>query len=202
MIKHSKILLAGIAVTLCLSALLIFPVGASGINMSTGSAPATDGIADPVQHVMEVLSVFEEQDIDVTEIRATLESGDMVAVHALMGDLCDTNFSDSDDGQHFQSVDDIVDEICAGEYGPGGDRLGERKRVEQVGGHISMFEEQDIDVTALRTAFELGDMAEVRALMADIHDECMSEGTVICCEGGNMTGSGLNSSVCGEGSAK
>ena len=185
MIKHSKILLAGIAVTLCLSALLIFPVAASGITMSAGSVPAADCIADSGQHRENFRAIPEAQGIDVTEIPASPEYGDMVVIHALVPDLHDENITDGDEGSFFQMVDDIIDDICAGEYGPGGDRIGELKREDQVDGHISMFEEQGIDVTALRTAFELGDMDTVRVLMAILHDECMSE--VAVADSGNVS---------------
>jgi hypothetical protein len=183
--KHSKMLLAGIAVTLCLCTLLILPVGALGIEMSTGSVPAVDSIADLGQQMVNDLAILEEQGIDVTEIRTTFESGDLGTLHELMNELRDEGLI-GDEGSFFQTGDDMY----AGEYGPGGDRTGELKRKEQVEGHIGMLEEQGIDVTEIRTVFELGDMDAVRALMAELRDEYMPEGAVNCCEREDVTDSG------------
>lgn len=190
-------LLAGIAVTLCLCTLLILPVGAFGIEMSAGSVPAADSIADPGQQMVNSLAILEEQGIDVTEIRAALESCDMSVVHALMTDLRDENFIGGGEGSFFQTDDDMY----AGEYGPGGDRTGELKRKEQVEKHIGMLEEQGIYVTEIRTVFELGDMDAVRALMAELRDEYMPEGAVNCCEREDVTDSGRISKLSGEVSA-
>lgn len=154
MIRHSKILLVCIAVTLCLSALAIFPV-------SAGHGSGTDDAGDRAQRVANCLVRLEEQGIDVTEIQTAFESGDKDTVHQLVGELRDTGVTEIDDGHDFES----------GGEEAGSDRIGEQKRREQIEVHIEMIEENGIDVTDIRAALELGDMDAVRALMAEFCEE-------------------------------
>ncbi|WFN33594.1 hypothetical protein L1S32_06980 [Methanogenium sp. S4BF] len=144
MITHSKILLAGFAVTLCLFALVIFPVS-----------------ADPGRQMVDSPALLEEQGIDVTEIRVAFESGDMDTVHAQPAELRDKGPVSTDEDHEIRSEG----AEC------GRDRIGEVKREDQIAGHIATIEEQGIDVTEIRTAFALGDMDMVHALIKKLSEE-------------------------------
>lgn len=158
MIRHSKILLACFAVTLCLCALAIFPVSAD----TGGDA---DGVGNHEQRMVNCLALLEEQGIDVTEIQTAFESGDKDTVHLLMGEIRDEGLI---------GVGEEYDDYSGGNE-CGGDRTGELKRKEQIEKHIAMIEEQGIDVTDVRAAFELGDRDTVHVLLAEHHAECAQE---------------------------
>jgi len=154
MIRHSKILLVCIAVTLCISALAIFPV-------SAGHGADADGDSVRAQQMEKCLVLLEEQGIDVTELQTAFASGDRDQVHLLPGELRDEGRIGIGEEPDYES----------GGNECGGDRTGELKRREQIEDHIEKIEENGIDVTDIRTAFVRGDMATVRALMADLHEE-------------------------------
>ena len=154
MIRHSKILLVCIAVTLCISALAIFPV-------SAGHGADADGDSVRAQQMEQCLVLLEEQGIDVTELQTAFASGDRKMVHLLLGELRDEGIIGVDERHDVES----------GDCESGRDRTGETKRREQIEEHIEMIEENGVDVTDIRTAFVRGDMATVRALLADLHEE-------------------------------
>jgi len=158
MIRHSKIFLVCIAVTLCLSALAIFPV-------SAGHGDNADGDSDRAQQMEHCLGLLEEQGIDVTELQIAFASGDRQMVHLLLGELRDEGIIGDGEAHEYDS----------GGNECGGDRTGELKRKEQIEEHIERIEENGIDVTDIRAAFVRGDMTTVRAILANLHEECPSE---------------------------
>jgi len=158
MIRHSKILLAGFAVTFCLFALVIFPVSAD-----TGAD--ADSAVYPEPRLVNCLALLEEQGIDVTEIQAAFESGDKDLVQILMGELRDEGLTGMGE-EH---------DVSSGGSECSGDRTGELKRKEQIEKHIAMIEEQGVDVADIRAAFERGDRDTVRMLFAELHAECAQE---------------------------
>ena len=164
MIRHSKILLMCIAMSLCLSALAIFPV-------SAGHGTDTDNTGDPAQRMENCLLRLEEQGIDATEIQAAFVSGDKDTVHQLVTALRDEGIIGNGEGH------DVASDVDSGGNECGRDRTGELKRKEQLEEHIEMINENGIDVTDIRTALELGDMDAVRAILEDIHEECTVKGT-------------------------
>ena len=95
---RSKKLLAGLVGALCLFAFVISPVSA-GMGMGAGNDSAKDctGDCDQIrdrncdqtcdQMMENRLAMLEEQGIDVTEIRAALESGNMDEAHTLMAEF-------------------------------------------------------------------------------------------------------------------
>lgn len=154
MIRHSKILLAGLFVTFCLSALVIFPA-------SAGPGTDTNSVSDPDQLLVHCLVLLEEQGIDVTEIQAVFESGDTDAIHILVEELQDEGLIGTGEEHDPGSGD--------GECGR--DQTGERKRNEQIEGHISILEEWGVDVAEIRAAFERGDMDAVRTFFTELQED-------------------------------
>ena len=163
MIRHSKILLACFIVTLCISALAVFPVSAD-----TGGDP--DSVGNQEQRIENCLVLLEEEGIDMTEIQTAFESGDKNTVHLLLGEIRDEGLigigGESDD-----EYDDGYDESGGNECS--GDRTGELKRKEQIEKHIAMIEEQGADVTDIRAALEQGDRDTVQTLLAELHADCV-----------------------------
>lgn len=158
MIRHSKILLACIAVTLCISALAIFPV-------SAGHGDDADGDGVRAQQMEHCLGLLEEQGIDVTELQTAFASGDKEMVHQLVGELRDEGIIGNGRAHDYES----------GGNECGGDRTGELKRREQIEEHIEMIEENGIDVTDIRAAFVRGDMATVQTILADLQEESIQK---------------------------
>ena len=145
MIIHSKILLSVFAVTFCLCALVISPVSAE----------------DRGQQMENRLALFEEQGIDVTEIRAALESGDTDTAHSLLAELCDKGrISFGEDH-----------EIPSEGAECGRDRIGELKRRDLIERYIVIIEEQGIDTAEIRHAFVFGDLETVHALIKTLPEE-------------------------------
>lgn len=165
MIRHSKILLAFLAGTMCLTFLLISPVGAYGMDMDAKIVPRVNSTGDPGQQMVVRLVLPDEQDIGITATGMTFEPGDSDAVRALVGEYFEKSPIGSD--EEFALGLSVCD--C------GRSRAGELKRKDRVESHLIMIEEQGIDVTDIRVALELDDMDAVRILMAELREECMPD---------------------------
>lgn len=156
MIRHSKILLACFIVTLCLSAIAVFPVSAD----TGGDA---DCVGNHEQRMINCLALLEDKGIDMTEIQTAFESGDKDTVHLLLGEIRDEGLT----GISEEYGDESGGNEC------GGDRTGELKRKEQIEKHIAMIEGEGADVTDVRAALEQGDRDTVHTLLTELHAECV-----------------------------
>ncbi len=127
----------------CTFALVIGTAGAAAV-----SGPDSSCFGNKTAHggPVKMLDRLEEQGIDVSAIRAAVESGNMDVVHTLMQ-------------QFMEAHKDLLPARNATErdgpgFGPG-----------MMGNHLDQLEAKGYDVSAIRAAVASGDRETVRTLM-------------------------------------
>ena len=127
----------------CTVALVIGTAGAAAVSGSDCSC-----FSNKTAHggPVKMLDRLEERGIDVSAIRAAFESGDMNTVHTLMQQFMETH-KDLMPGRNVTERDN---------HGSGSGMMEKR---------LAQLETKGYDVSAIRAAFESGDMNTVHTLM-------------------------------------